>query len=594
MPQKAIPNYAKTIIVPLANPATAPYLLQLAAALVHPEKGRVVALVVSLGDPEAEARALKELEPIVNAQQASGANIEFVSVVATSAARGILDTVREMRADLLIIGVRQPSKGQVELGTVAENVALAAPCDVLIYRAAQKPSFERVVVWANGSQAAQIACQIGILLSNHQDVSVEGMYVQRSGRPYWQALARIEQSLEEIPGANRVKRTVIKAGDLVAGLLSRVNEEDLLIVGFARHSELEKWLFGDFVQQILNNTQGPVILSARAAIKNNMQRDFRYLLSWIRPTLTRVEQQEIERQAQELGAPNLDYVVLIIISALLATFGLLLDSAAVIIGAMLVAPLMQPISAFSVGLTTGQLPLMRRAILTLVVGVLTALAASFVVGSLVLVETPTREMLSRGSPSLLDAGVALASGFVGAYAIARKDIPAALAGVAIAAALMPPVCTVGLAVAFGETDLAMGSLLLFLVNIAYIGFAAWVVFFWLGLRPRDQERSKLGLFVSSLMVVVVILAVFLGLRGLRNQASDTLTIEHHLEELFAPAEVVAIDLDQQRGGTLGIIATLRAQNPPSRWHIQRAEEVLETTMSQDVELSIIVHQLLMP
>ena len=158
--------------------------------------------------------------------------------------------------------------------------------------------------------------------------------------------------------------------------------------------------------------------------------------SWLTPTLTEFEKEEIEHSSEEAASVTLDYMVLIAVAAVLATLGLLLNSNAVIIGAMLVAPLMSPLIAFATGMTIGKLLLFRRAAVTLVVGVLGALLISWLIGVLSPTSIITSEMSSRGNPTLLDMGVALASGFIGAYATARKHIPSALAGVAIAAALM--------------------------------------------------------------------------------------------------------------------------------------------------------------
>src|SRR5690606_3546905 len=106
--------------------------------------------------------------------------------------------------------------------------------------------------------------------------------------------------------------------------------------------------------------------------------------------------------------------------------------------------------------------LMRRSAITLVFGIIVSIFVAIGAGLLSSLSSPTSEMLIRSNPTLLDALVAFASGVVGAYATARKDIPAALAGVAIAAALMPPLCTVGLGLALGNQALASGSMLLFI------------------------------------------------------------------------------------------------------------------------------------
>ena len=176
------------------------------------------------------------------------------------------------------------------------------------------------------------------------------------------------------------------------------------------------------------------------------------------PKIAPYEEAELVVLQEESGGLSLDYVVLIVIAAILASLGLILNSNAVIIGAMLVAPLMAPLIAFSTGMAIGDLHLTRKAIIALLVGILLALGVSYVAGLISVTTIITSEMAARGNPTFLDLAVALASGVIGAYAAGRKSIPSAAAGVAIAAALMPPLCTVGLAYAFGDYSFIQGGI----------------------------------------------------------------------------------------------------------------------------------------
>jgi len=598
MQSQGIPNYAHKIIVPIANPTTAPILLNLAVALAHPNDGKVIAVTVSMGDSESTSKSLKQLQPVLDVlQEEHGDRIEHFPVRATGIARGILDAVRERGADLLILGVQKPIQGQVVLGTIAENVAETAPCDVLIYRSGQTDDFKRVAFWANGSEAARVASYVGILLSQNRLCDLEAMYIQRNDRSYWQALARIEQTITEIPGNQSVKRTVIEAQDLVGGLLKNVTKDDLFIVGFSRRSELEKWLYADFARELLNRVPGPVILTSRAAGKDlRVDNRFRQRLRQWTPTLTRSEQDDIVRQADDMAESSLDYMVLITISAALASFGLLLNSAAVIIGAMLVAPLMQPLIGLAVGLATGRVPLIQKGVFTVMTGIAAALGVSVLFGYLIPTDTPTTEMLGRGTPTLIDVGVALASGLVGGYATARKDIPAALAGVAIAAALVPPLCTVGLGFAFGDMDLAVGSMLLFLMNISYISFASLLVFLWLGIRPRrtTTQKGEAGnqhrVYVSAAAALVLFLPLAIIGRNLSQQAIDSRAIERSLDESFDSGEIINVEIENEN--PIHVIATLRDIIAPTKDDLERAEQALETELEEDVALDIVYMQLL--
>lgn len=569
---QVIPEAARVILVPVANPSTAADLLHLAAALVHPEEGKIIALMVSLGDAEGEASAFDALQAALEQVQAEGLDIQLEKIVSTSVSRGILDMIRETGADLVVIGInKNRAHKQSSLGTVVESVLDTAACDVLVYRPASQSAFKRVVLPVNVTFQAQVAARLGIRLAKYYGIHIEAMYPQSSSRSQVEGLANIEYAIAGVPGREIVRRTVVTAHDPVEAILARTNEDDLIVVGFGERSEFERWIFGDMARGMLNRAAGPVIMVSRSLGKRNgAVRLGNRLLNWLRPTLTRIEQDEIVREANVLASMNIDYATLIVVSAALATLGLLLDSVAVIIGAMLVAPLMQPLIALATGIVVGRVDTAQRALVTLVLGVLTALVMAFVLGTVLPISAPTTEMLARGSPSLLDAVVALASGVVGAYATARKDIPAALAGVAIAAALMPPVCTIGLGLALGDADLAFGAALLFLTNIVCIISAGVIVFGWLGMRIQEYEYvSSLRQWVALALLLVVTLALGGKLLDLTRQATEQNTIRREVETAFAPAEVVGFDA--VRGAASRYIVTVRSDQVLTVEDVQAAE-----------------------
>jgi uncharacterized hydrophobic protein (TIGR00271 family) len=588
-----VPDYARVVVVPVANPKNAPRMLQIASAMTAPDSGKVIALLVTLGDAEREAKSLEELQPVIDVLVEAGHPVTLRTEHATSIARGILDAVREEGADLLVLGVKHPVRGQVVLGPIAENVATTALCDVLIYRAAQKEEVNRVVAWANGSEAARVACHVGMLLGEAQSTPVEGIYVLSNNRSYWNSLGRIDQSLADLPKNFRVKRTVVTARDLASGLIARLNEDDLLVVGFSRRSELERWLYGDFARELLNHAPGSVILTTRRGVQHGIGTRMQQGINWASPTLTKAEREEIIRQGQENADPNLDYIVLILISAVIASLGLLLNSATVIIGAMLIAPLMQPLSAFSTGMSVGRIDLLRRSIISVMIGFALAICVGFFTGWIIPFNIPTGEMLSRGSPSLIDAGVALASGMVGAYATARKGIPAALAGVAIAAALMPPVCTIGLGIAFQEYELALGATLLFLTNIACMVLAGWAVLFWMGMRPERDAALLRNRLISLAVVLGLLIPIFIALISLTNRANRIHDIENALERSFDPAEVIEVEVNSDEE-PLQVIATIRTSEAPRADILRDAESALVEVLRESVELKVIVLRYLEP
>lgn len=146
----------------------------------------------------------------------------------------------------------------------------------------------------------------------------------------------------------------------------------------------------------------------------------------------------VHAEISDGSEPALRFYILVAISTLIASFGLIADSTAVVIGAMLVAPLMTPIFGISLALVRGEPDLLGRAARAEIVGVVAAVSMGFVLGSLIGDIEPTPEMLSRTRPNLFDLLVAVLAGFAGAYALVDEKISPALPGVAIATAIVPP------------------------------------------------------------------------------------------------------------------------------------------------------------
>jgi len=214
----------------------------------------------------------------------------------------------------------------------------------------------------------------------------------------------------------------------------------------------------------------------------------------------------------ESASPGVDFFVLIILSCAIATFGLIINSPAVIIGAMLVAPLMSPIMALSMASISGLSLLFKRSLTATLVGTASAIALSALLSFFIfrlpygiLAEIPS-EVLSRTSPSLIDMGIALAGGAAAAYAIAHPRLSAALPGVAISTALMPPICTIGIGISFLNPSIFLGALLLFATNLAAISFAGILTFALMGFRPRkssENDAISRSLRISALLVLTI-------------------------------------------------------------------------------------------
>ncbi|MBN1412100.1 MAG: TIGR00341 family protein [Spirochaetales bacterium] len=209
---------------------------------------------------------------------------------------------------------------------------------------------------------------------------------------------------------------------------------------------------------------------------------------------------------------TIEYYVLLILSCLIATFGLFQDSPAVIIGAMIVAPLMGPLFGFSAGVLWGSGKVLREAVFTLFKGVILVLAVTAALSFFIPGTTFTNEMLTRCRPSLFDIMIAICCGLVGAYAYVNKRISTAIPGVAISVALMPPLCTMGICIGLQRWDLLIGSSTLFVINLISISISALVVFYFVRLHPQADDSAEFGKakiralsqFIISFLILIVI------------------------------------------------------------------------------------------
>ncbi len=586
--------YARTVVVPMGRPDTAAEMLRIAGEMVHPAHGLVIALVISLGDAEQANRVSDQVEQVVEdfRNTDAGHRVELLTEISVSISRGILDVARERNADVILLGVQRPTQGSVKLGTVVENVIAAAPCGVLIYRSSVSPYFDRVVVPIDGGLPSVIAMKLGVSFALQHSIPLRQMSVQFDYHYDPEHEAAIKRYEGHLPRNKDLKPKAIigrnPAPEIVRGLTS----DDLLVMGFSQQTDFERHIINDLSNQLLNTAPGPVIMISQIEWHRGIRGAFEHGIARLNPQLTLVEQNELIWSAQKNASSNLDYIVMIVLSAALATLGLLTNSAAVIIGAMLVAPLMSPLSSFSTGMATGILHLTRRASVTLFAGVTLALLISIVMGVVLPIDTPTDEMLARGSPNLLDAAIALVSGWVAAYATARKGIPAALAGVAIAAALMPPLCTIGLGIALRDINLAFGANLLFLANIAFIIAAQYITFLWMGMRPsEDREGASLNqsrawwFVLFSITVIMLLVFARLG-----SRAVDEAHIREVLElEIFDGAMVSEYHVIASV--PLAVTLVVQSDHDLTPEQIEAAHALIHETYQREVEVTVVLHQI---
>lgn len=256
------------------------------------------------------------------------------------------------------------------------------------------------------------------------------------------------------------------------------------------------------------------------------------------------------------------FVVLTVGATLIATLGLLANSPGVVIGAMVVAPWILPLQAMAFEILRGRLQMFLRALRTLLLGVVICVLLAMGVSALVGLPDFGSEVINRTSPNLLDLGVALVAGAVAMYAKLRKEAISALAGLAIAVALVPPMCVVGILLASPSWPLAQGALLLFATNLLGIMVGAMAALAALEkVYRRRLFNSRLGLTSVALTALLVIP---LGSSFLK--LSQQVRREHRARQLQATIEQQlrrnTITLGSDPAIDLVGIAIDWQQNPP--------------------------------
>ena len=249
----------------------------------------------------------------------------------------------------------------------------------------------------------------------------------------------------------------------------------------------------------------------------------RIVISAIEATLPVIEEAKGESKAGNKGVTSsreellsdmekrsrldMNFLILVVLSTIVAAVGLIKDNVAVVIGAMVIAPLLGPNLSLALGTALGEKHLMWRSVKTNLAGVGVTLMLSLVIGLLWPVGIDSRELLARTDVGLDSIALALASGAAGVLSI-TTGLSSVLVGVMVAVALMPPAVTLGLMLSSGQYSLAFGALMLLAVNVVCLNFAANVVFFAKGVSPRTWHEKKKAR--RSIVVSIVFWAALLA------------------------------------------------------------------------------------
>jgi uncharacterized hydrophobic protein (TIGR00341 family) len=223
----------------------------------------------------------------------------------------------------------------------------------------------------------------------------------------------------------------------------------------------------------------------------------------------RISRHELYEDISNAARFSRVYFAMVVLSAIVATIGLEHDSVAIVIGAMVIAPLLGPNVALALATTLGDLPLAKQSALTSLAGIATVAVMTLILGVLLHVDPTLSQLASRTQVGLSDVVLALAAGCAGALAF-TTGVSAIMVGVMVAVALLPPMVTFGLLLGGGQFKLAMGALSLLLANLICLNLAAVVTFMVQGIRPatwweKDRAKKATRIAISLWMTLLVVL-----------------------------------------------------------------------------------------
>ncbi|MCG3808890.1 DUF389 domain-containing protein [Psychrobacter sp. Ps4] len=304
----------------------------------------------------------------------------------------------------------------------------------------------------------------------------------------------------------------------------------------------------------------------------------------------KVDYPEVRVRIEANALPSKMYFIMNILSAIIASYGLVTNSAAVVIGAMLVAMMLGPITGIALAIIDHRMPLLRKSLITVIVGVSLVVLVGFIVGWLHKDQPLTAEILSRTQPTSMDLMIALAGGTAGAYAMVSPHLSVAVVGVAVATALVPPLAASGILFANGETQLGLGALLLALTNIIAIQFTNALVLWLLGFRRLVDDDYKSSTYLTFLRRNAVTLLLLGGLGtyltiNLQTNAKQQVfesSVKEAINSYFIDKGNVLTNTQFDTSEENKVVrAVIRGETTPTSYDVRQIETVITQDMTEN-------------
>jgi uncharacterized hydrophobic protein (TIGR00271 family) len=305
--------------------------------------------------------------------------------------------------------------------------------------------------------------------------------------------------------------------------------------------------------------------------------------------ITGKRQEKVYNQIKESAKGDFDFYLMSLFAGIVITLGIIIDSAAVVIGGMLIAPLVWPILGMALGIVRGRTMLMQSSLITILKATVIIIAIALIIGLIapeVVIEN--KEFASRTSPTLMELLIGLAAGFIGAFIISYPKMGSAISGVVVAAAIVPPVATVGLSIARGDFSASAGAFLLFLSNLIAITFAATILFLISNFRATSEmaeEKRKTGFRWSLMFLIIMIIPLILTTQQTSKSVKQNRIVKDVVSSTFEGVSVSEVKVESKDG--LAIInLTLSARENIQQDQVDAVKNVLSKRLKQSVVMKI--------
>lgn len=400
------------------------------------------------------------------------------------------------KATLLIVGRHQSLKGTRHITDILFE---KAHCSTMIIRLGDNDykRCKKLLIPCSGGPHAREALTLTAKLCDSQGTVINPLIVEPNTGELMEevgihTLEKFIKSCGLVVSDSIVPKAIVK-DNVTQGICEVARDDyDLVIMGATEGGNLRKKLFGNLAEKVFNISPevSVAVYRARKPRLRVMRDKLEYWCNVTIPQLEREDRVKLYENLYLSSSWNFDFISLICLSTAIAALGLISNSAAVVIGAMVVAPLMLPILGAGLAIIQGNMPLAVSSIKSITLGFILALGIGFTVGFLTPYGELTSEILSRGSPKLADMFIAFLSGIAAAHCLSRPKLSAALPGVAIAAALVPPIASSGIALSQGDTQNSTGAAILFFTNVVCIVLGSSITFFIAGIRYNKNRASN--------------------------------------------------------------------------------------------------------